>query len=146
VRVTLRPLAGDPVRVAGLALRQEDQVPVASVASLPPGRDAWIVGAAHGGNRLAQTLELLSPGVRLAGFVDDFVSGPVLGRPVVRLDAARDVVRSDALLLVATQHWPGLWPRLLALGTAVVHAVHPGDGTGIVQLWPPTDQMAEPAK
>ena len=146
VHITLRPLAGAPIRVAGLALRQEDQVLVASIATLPPGREAWIVGAAHGGNRLAQTLELLSPGVRLAGFIDDFVSGPVLGRPVVRLDAARGVVRSDALLLVATQHWPGMWPRLLALGTAVVHAVHPGDGTGIVQLWPPTDQEAEPAK
>jgi hypothetical protein len=146
VRIASRSPDRPPVRVVGLALRQADAVPVVSVTTLPPGYDAWIVGAAQGGTRLAGTLDALCPGVRLAGFVDDFVTGPVLDRPVLGMDAARDVVRPGDLLLVATQHWPGLWPRLLALGAAAVHAMHPGDGTGIVQLWPPTDQGAVPAK
>jgi hypothetical protein len=133
LEIALRASPGGPVRIEGLVLRQTHVAPVERVADLPAGATVWIVGAAAGGRRLAAVLETL-PDVRFAGFLDDVVAGPLLGRPVVRLDVAARHVGPRDRLIFATQHWPSLWSRLADLPVAAVHTAHPGDGYEIVHL------------
>jgi hypothetical protein len=139
VMVTAGP-AG-PVRLAGVALRQTLHAPVEPVSALPDG-PVWIVGAAAGGRRAAEVLAE-RPGIRLAGFLDDFVAGPLLDRPVVPIAEAAARVDSEAVLVLATQHWPALWRHLGGLEVAAIWTAHPGNGREVMRLSPLPDPPAD---
>jgi hypothetical protein len=150
IAVTVTAGSAGPVRLAGVALRQTLDAPVEPISALPDG-PVWIVGAAAGGRRAAEVLAE-RPGIRLAGFLDDFVAGPLLGRPVVPVAEAAARVGREAVLVLATQHWPALWRHLGGLEVAAIWTAHPGNGREVMRLSPlpspPTDHDAAtvPAK
>ncbi|MBX9635693.1 MAG: hypothetical protein K2X44_11990, partial [Magnetospirillum sp.] len=93
----------------------------------------WIYGTGEGGQRVAAELERRSQ-VKAAGFIDDFRCGHLGGIPISSRDAAGAQMTPEDKVILATQHWAQIWPRLASLPAQRLYTAHPHYGAEMVAL------------
>ncbi len=131
--------AGEDFLLVGLVAHLAWDMEVASLDSVGTRGTVWIYGAGEAARDLASRLARL-PDRRIVGFIDDFSTGTLFGLPVMPLAAAAAAMRSDACVILASQHWEILWPRLFGLPPRRIFRASPGHGdrlTVLPQALPP---------
>lgn len=104
-----------------------------SVLDLPVDRPVWLYGAGQGGRQAKRKLELV--GLRVSGFIDKFKTGTLDGLPVVSLDTARQQLRPDTTLIIASMFWEEIRRDIEAAGVpARLYSLYPFTGDVVYAL------------
>lgn len=146
--IEITPASGGDLALLGLGLRLTVPDTRESLARIAAEGAVWIYGTGEGGRRVAETLlRVTDPRAPspLAGFIDDFRIAALLGHEVRPLALTAPLMHPGDAVVIASQHWASLWPRLAGLPPRRLYTAHPGYGTEATRLppWPVTRPVVD---
>lgn len=109
-----------PADLVGLSVRLRFAVTEESLSHIAVQGRVWIYGSGAGGRKVADQLPLAP-----TGFIDDFRTDTLDGIPVAPLADFAPAMASDDAIILASQHWAGLWHRLADCAPQRIYVAHP---------------------
>lgn len=102
-----------------------------TIDGLPQGGPIYIYGSSVGGRRMHRVLTVLA-GVEIAGFVDTFKSGELLGLPILSLEAFKELDHRRITLVIASSFFKPIYESVASLPLAACFDARP-----ILRIVPP---------